>query len=269
MIFVLYLVIVLFLSGVFMLNIDFSKKTILVTGASSGIGRATATTLSQLGARVVLSGRNDEALRETLNLMVGEGHNLAPFDLAQDCEKIPSWLKTIAAEHGLLSGLVHCAGVEETVPLRQVDHMMFDRVLRINTEAALFLVKGISQKKCHVPPCSIVLISSVAGLTGQAARSVYCASKGALNAMTKSLAVELARKNIRVNTVCPGQVETEMGANIKSKVGENQYQAIVDAHPLGLGKPEDVAMSVSFLLSDAARWVTGTSLVVDGGYTSI
>jgi NAD(P)-dependent dehydrogenase (short-subunit alcohol dehydrogenase family) len=131
------------------------------------------------------------------------------------------------------------------------------------------LAKGVAQKKCFGTPCSIVFMSSVMGIVGRPASSIYSASKGALNAMSTSLAVELARKGIRVNTVCPGQVQTEMDDAIRKRLGVNLYQSIVDAHPLGLGKPEDVAGTVAFLLSDMSRWITGTHLVVDGGYTAI
>jgi NAD(P)-dependent dehydrogenase (short-subunit alcohol dehydrogenase family) len=252
-----------------MLSMEFSKRKILVTGASSGIGRAVAVELSRLGADVLLCARNQGRLEETLSLMAPGQHALCPFDLAEQCGEIPQWIKRLTKEHGPLNGLVHCAGIEVTLPVQQSDPDVLEKVLCINTKAALMLAKGVSHKTCCSLPCSIVFISSVMALVGRPARAIYSASKGALEGMTKSLAVELARKKIRVNTICPGQVQTEMDSAIRNKLGESMYKRIVEAHPLGLGDPEDVAASVAFLLSDMSRWITGTNIVVDGGYTAV
>ncbi|GAU09372.1 SDR family NAD(P)-dependent oxidoreductase [Desulfoplanes formicivorans] len=250
-------------------GLDFGGRRVLITGASSGIGRAAAIVLSSLGADIVLCGRDEKRLEETLDAMNDGQHIMAPFDLAEDLEGIPDWLKYITGEHGPLNGLVHCAGIESTIPVRQVDPESIENVLRINTKAALLLAKGVCSKKSFRLPCSIVFISSVMAIAGRPARSIYSASKGALNAMARSLAIELARKNIRVNTICPGQVQTEMDEAMRQRMGVKLYEQIVEAHPLGLGKPEDIASSIAFLLSDMSRWITGTSLVVDGGYTAI
>ena len=246
---------------------NLSGYRILVTGASSGIGRATSIYLAELGADVVLCARDEQRLHETLHAMPGGNHSVAPLDLSENIDDIPAWIKRMSQD-GPFHGLVHCAGIEKTVPVRLVSQSSFEDVLRINTEAALMLTKGIRQKKCFTLPCSIVFISSVASLTGQPGISLYCASKGALNAMARALAVELARQSIRVNTISPGHVETEMNATIQSKLTQEQYAGIVAAHPLGLGRPEDVAGAAAFLLSDNARWITGTNMVVDGGYTA-
>lgn len=242
-------------------------KRVLVTGASSGIGRATCIYLAKFGVDVVLCGRNDKRLKETMDLMSQGNHELAPLDLSKHLNDIPAWVKSLAEKP--FDGLVHSAGIEKTLPVRQTDQVTFDNILKINTQAALMLVRGISQKKCHALSSSVVFISSVASLSGRPGLSMYSASKGALNAMAKALAAELARKKIRVNTVCPGQVKTEMDEAVRMKIGQDRYQKIIDAHPLGLGEPEDVAGAVAFLLSDAARWITGTSLIVDGGYTAL
>ncbi len=251
-----------------MLNMNLTGKKILVTGASSGIGRATAIGLSQLGADIILNGRNQNRLAQTFEAMSRGNHYLAPFDLAEDMDSLPGWIKKIVRAHGQLNGIVHCAGVEITLPVRQASVNYMDKVLDINTKAALMLAKGICQKQCFALPCSIVFVSSVVAIKGQAALSIYSASKGALNAMTRSLAVEFGTKNIRVNTICPGYVQTEMGDDIQKKIGKERYESIIASHPLGLGNPEDIAASIGFLLSDASRWVTGTNLVVDGGYTA-
>jgi NAD(P)-dependent dehydrogenase (short-subunit alcohol dehydrogenase family) len=249
-------------------GIDLSERKVLVTGASSGIGRAASIMLSTFGAKIVLCGRDEKRLAETLDLMSGDNHVIAPFDLNENLEEIPKWLKNVTQNHGSLNGLVHSAGVEATLPIRQTDVASINRVMGVNLYAALMLAKGIAQKKCFGAPCSIVFISSVMGIVGRPTRSIYSASKGALNAMSTSLALELARKKIRVNTICPGQVQTEMDDAMRKRLGTDLYQRIVDAHPLGLGKPEDVAGTIAFLLSDLSRWITGTHLVVDGGYTA-
>lgn len=251
-----------------MLDKEFSKRVILVTGASSGLGRAVAVELSKLGADVLLCGRNQTRLDETLSLMSSGHHAVCPFDLAEKCDEIPQWIQMLAKEYGRLNGLVHCAGVEVTLPVQQSNTEAWDKVFNINTKAALMLAKGISNKLCFIHPCSVVFISSILSIVGQTSCVIYSASKGAINAMTRSLSLEMARKKIRVNTICPGYVQTEMNLTIKKKLGEFMYQKIIDDHPLGIGDPKDVASAAIFLLSDMSKWVTGTSLIVDGGYTA-
>jgi NAD(P)-dependent dehydrogenase (short-subunit alcohol dehydrogenase family) len=246
---------------------DLAGRRVLVTGASSGIGRAASIFLSGLGADIVLCARDVKRLTQTKSAMSRGNHQAVPYDLTSDQDGIPGWIKGLAGE-GPFNGLVHCAGVEKTLPANMTDNKAFQSIFQINVQAALMLARGIRQKSCHALPCSLVFVSSVAAMTGQPGRSLYCASKGALDAAARSLAVEFANKGIRVNTVAPGQVQTEMDEQVKAKIGKEGYQKIVDAHPLGLGKPEDVAAAIAFLLSDASRWITGTNLVVDGGYTA-
>jgi len=243
-------------------------RRIVVTGASSGIGRATAVALSQLGASVIAVGRNPERLNQTMITMQPGGHSSYLLDLAENIDALPGVVSEWARNHGPFNGLVHCAGIEMTLPVRQMDAVSLDKIMRVNTGAALMLVKGMCQKGNYDRPCSVVMISSVAALTGQAAHSAYSASKGALSAMSRSLAMELARKHIRVNTVCPGQVATEMDETVRAKLGSEKYESIIAAHPLGLGRPIDVAGAIAFLLSDASAWITGTDLIVDGGFTA-
>jgi NAD(P)-dependent dehydrogenase (short-subunit alcohol dehydrogenase family) len=246
---------------------DFAGRRILVTGASSGIGRAASIFLSGLGADIVLCARDEQRLTQTKSAMSRGNHQAVPYDLTSDPDGIPGWIKGLAGE-GPFNGLVHCAGVEKTLPANMTDNKAFQSIFQINVQAALMLARGIRQKGCHALPCSLVFVSSVAAFAGKSGLSLYCSSKGALNAAARALAVEFAGYGFRVNTVCPGYVETEMNAYVKTRLTEEQYKAIVDAHPLGLGKPEDVAAAIAFLLSDASRWITGTNLVVDGGYTA-
>jgi NAD(P)-dependent dehydrogenase (short-subunit alcohol dehydrogenase family) len=246
---------------------DLQQRTVVVTGASSGIGRATSVLLSQLGARVLLIGRNEKRLAETASQLSGEGHRVEPFDL-NEVDSIAQWLKGLSSETGVLHGLVHCAGVHITRPLRFLSNDDVDGVMRINLNAAIGLAKGFRQKGVCQSGGSIVLLSSVMALVGQPGVAAYAASKGAIAALTKSLSLELARDGVRINCIAAAQVETEMTEAMHQSLSPEQVAEIHAMHPLGIGTPLDVAHAVAFLLADTARWITGTTLVVDGGYTA-
>jgi 3-oxoacyl-[acyl-carrier protein] reductase len=246
---------------------DMTGRTVLVTGASSGIGRETAILLSQMGARLVLVARSADQLAATQAQLDGTGHYVEPFDLA-NVGQIPGELMDLARRCGPLGALVHSAGVQKTVPLKVLEEEHLAEVMKVNLNAAVALAKGFRQKKVAAPGGSIVFVSSVAGLVGVSGASAYSASKGALIALTKSLAAELSREGIRVNCVAPGYVRTEMMQQFLRTVPAEQLQAIESMHLLGLGHPRDVANAIAFLLADTARWITGTVLVVDGGYTA-
>lgn len=248
---------------------DFLKlggKRVLVTGASSGLGRATALLLDQLGAEVILSGRDPQRLEQTAALCGGKAI-VRPFDL-EKLDEIPPWLKEIAEQGGPLSGLVHSAGVQLTRPLRMLASSQFEQLWRVNVGAAAMLTKGFRQKQVRAEWGAVVLVSSVMGLTGAPGVSAYAATKGAVASMTRALALELAPEKIRVNSVAPGHVKTEMAERVEQLLTPQQIAAIEAMHPLGLGQPADVAQAIAFLLSEASRWITGTTLVVDGGYTA-
>ena len=242
-------------------------RTVLVTGASSGLGRAISILVSKLGGRVVMVARSEHRLAETMSLLDGGEHRVEPFDLNQ-LDAIPGWMKKLASEVGALDGLVHSAGLHATLPLRVLKPSRLDELMKVNVSAAMALTKGFRQRGVRAEQGSVVYLASVAALAGSAGNAGYSATKGALVSMCRSLAVELATEQIRVNCLAPGWVPTELAAKAESKLEDAQLQAISDMHPLGLGRPDDVANAAAFLLADTGRWVTGQTLVIDGGYTA-
>lgn len=245
--------------------LDLSGRTVLVTGASSGIGRATALYLSRLGAKVIATGRDRDRVQETVDALTGDGHLGTCCDLGE-VAAIPGWLKSLCAEVGGLHGIAHCAGIQATKPIRLADAAFIEQALMTNLGSALMLAQAFRQKGCHAPAASLVLVSSSAALRTAPGNTVYAASKGGIVAATKGLGVELLRDGIRVNCVAPAMVETEMSARFRQALSEENYQRVVDMHPLGVGQPDDVAGAIAFLLADTGRWITGSTLCVDGGF---
>jgi NAD(P)-dependent dehydrogenase (short-subunit alcohol dehydrogenase family) len=244
---------------------DISGRRFLVTGASSGIGRETAMLLAQLGARLCLSGRDAGRLEDTLASLPGGGHAAHTFEL-RDVDAIPAWIKALAAEGDPFDGLVHCAGINEIRPLRMTSLSDVEAILHTNVATCFGLARGFRQRGVHAAEASLVFMSSVYALAGESGVSAYSASKGAVNSLTRSLAVELARDWIRVNAVAAGYVDTPMTRKTSVMLPEEQRTAIGKRYLLGAATPKDVPASIAFLLSPAARWITGTILTVDGGY---
>lgn len=245
-----------------------SGKTILVTGASSGIGRKTAMVLDELDAKLVLVGRNKEVLEKTRSELKSNKHHLvAPFDL-NNISDINTWLKGFVSQNEfLLDGVVHSAGLHKTVPLRLGDIQHYDELMRINLYAGIAILQSMMNKKVGKTGFSFIFISSVMGQVGQAGVSGYSSTKGAVDAFVKSSALEAVTRQARVNSIAPGFVESEMSEQIFSILTEEQQEVIIGQHPLGIGSPEDIAFGAAYLLSDAAKWITGTVLTIDGGYT--
>lgn len=245
-------------------------QTVLITGASSGIGQACAVACSQAGARVLACGRNEARLQGTLAQLDKQhlNHRALLMELTHP-EEVDAIMGGLQDEGVNINGFVHCAGVSTTLPLRNFKPEHMQQMFNTNVTAALYLAKWVTKKK-FVPESeqSIVLMSSVMGNLGESGKCMYSATKGALQAVARSLAVELASKKIRVNTISPGVVETPMSQNAVYSRNEEARKAIEEMHPLGLGRPDDVAAGVLFLISPASRWVTGVNLVVDGGYSS-
>ncbi|MEN3940212.1 SDR family oxidoreductase [Prosthecobacter sp. SYSU 5D2] len=247
--------------------LDLSGKTVLVTGASSGIGRDACILLSELGAKVILVARRQDELVKTLESMTGEGHHYYSFDVTQ-VRETAAWMKTVAVECGPIDGIVCAAGATNTEAIRHLDFDKMDHLMDLNFKASMAMVHAVRQKQVRRKDggLSVVLVSSTAGHKGFPGLSIYAATKGAIDAAVRVLAIELARESIRVNSVVPGLVQTEMVISYEQNVaGKNAVKAGFDLHPLGAGFPRDVSNALAFLLSDASRWITGTSLVVDGG----
>jgi len=247
---------------------DLKNKNIIVTGASSGIGRQCAVTFSQLGANVILIARNKERLKETYNKLDIGNHLIISQDITE-YDKLKEIVNTAVDKIGKISGFVHSAGIEMTVPLRSMTPSYYENMFATNVISGFELVRIISKKKyLDEKGASFVFISSVMGILGQAGKVGYCSSKGALISGAKAIALELVKKNIRVNCILPGVVETEMSNKIFENLPEESKKSIINMHPLGLGRPEDIAYACTYLLSDFAKWVTGTNLIVDGGYSA-
>ena len=245
----------------------FHGQTVLVTGASSGIGRAVARLLVGQGARVLLGGRNQAILAADAEALGPERALPVPREL-DDLDGACAWVGELTQNFGPLDGLVHCAGVRSGQPIRMLKQAHLARILALHVEVPLGLIKGFRQRRPKGLGGSVVLLSSVLGLVGSPLETAYSAAKAALGGVVRSAALELAPEAIRVNAIAPGYVATEMLAGLRETLTEEQFARIVERHPLGLGQPEDVAHAAAFLLGAGARWITGTTLVVDGGYTA-
>ena len=248
---------------------DLKNKNIIVTGASSGIGRQCAITFSQLGANVILIARNKERLKEAFSKLEKGNHLIISQDITE-YNTLEEIVKYSVEKVGRISGFVHSAGIEKTLPLRSMQPSYYEKMFSVNVIAGFELARIISKKKyLSENGASFVFISSVMGILGEKACAGYCASKGALLAGCKSLALELVSKHIRANSIIPGQINGTMMTNkMLNNFTPELRKAKYDMHPLGYGKPEDVANACAFLLSDASRWITGTNLIVDGGYSA-
>lgn len=250
------------------MNNMLSGKTVLVTGASSGIGRAVAQFFSVQGSRVIIAGRSISRLNDTLSTLTGDGHFYVSGDLS-DTDELKRIMNDVFEVGGTLDGVVHCAGIQKTLPLQALKEADFDDLFNVNVKSAQFIAKFLRRKgRYNKDGTSLTFITSVAATCGEPAISTYSASKAALIGLCKSLSSELARNNIRVNCIAPGHVETEMALEFSKQLTTEQHVIIEGKHPLGLGKPEDVAHAAAFLSSDLSRWITGTTLFVDGGYSA-
>ena len=239
-------------------------KCILVTGASSGIGRGVAVACSQMGAKVVLSGRNEIRLQETLASLTGEGHIVIGGDLNSEETR-----KEIVDKLPTLNGVAYCAGILQIQMAKFMDQSSLEGIFQTNVFSPLMLNTLLLKKKKIQKDASIIFISSISGVfRSQIGEGGYGATKAALTGYVKSLALELSALGIRVNTIHPGIVETPILEVSNSIFGKEELESLRQKYPLKrFGKPEDIAHCAVYLLSDASSWMTGSNILIDGGYT--
>jgi NAD(P)-dependent dehydrogenase (short-subunit alcohol dehydrogenase family) len=248
--------------------LDFAEKAFVITGAGSGIGKEIALLCYENGAKLLLLDKNEAGLLETAKQMVSERYMLSAFDLTE-YEKIEEEVASAIDKLGLFSGFCHSAGFEYTLPIKSMSPKHYQDLFNVNTIAAFELARILSKKKyAALEGASFVFIASIMGLVGRPGLTGYSATKGALISGAKSMALELAAKNIRVNCVSPGTVRTELIERMLQNLEPEQREKRLGDFPLGIGCPNDVANLVAFLLSDRSKWITGTNIAIDGGYTA-
>lgn len=239
------------------------NKTIFITGASSGIGKAVAIECSKMGANVIITGRNVERLAETFSLLEGDNHKQIIADLCNN-----DTIQILIDNLPTLNGIVHCAGITDHKPPQFINQKNLTEIFEINFLSPALITSALIKNKKVTKEGSIVFLASTAGVYGSyVTGSSYSATKGAIAGMTKGLALDLAPRKIRVNTVCPAMINTNI-VGVDSRVTEEQQIEDAKKYPLKrYGEPEEVAYAVIYLLSDASRWTTGTNILIDGGLT--
>lgn len=234
-------------------------KTILVTGASSGIGRGIAIACSKMGATIVINGRNERRLAETINEMKGDNHLSLAADLSDG-----QALSAMVAKLPKLDGIVHCAGIGQRVLCKQLQETDVDDMMEVNFKAPVMLQAEILKQKKINKGASVVFIASIASGSPTIGNAMYSASKGAIISYANCLALELAPRFIRVNSILPAMIWTDL--IFKGGLTEEELKEDEKKYPLKrYGKPEDVANLAIYLLSDASTWMTGSSIKITGG----
>lgn len=242
------------------------KGTVLITGATSDIGAAIAVKLKFAGYSPILVGRNNAKLQSVASKLSIDANHCFVID-NNNCDNLQNNFKNIVNSVGKLSGMVLCSGSHEIRPIKAQTSTSLFNAFQQNTFSSLMFAKCFASSLYSNSNSSLVFISSTAALVGEVGLSAYSAAKGALISATKSLAVELAPRRLRVNCISPGWVETEHAFKVKASIGQDAVTEIERLYPLGFGEPEDIANVAEFLLSDKSRWITGQNLIVDGGRT--
>jgi NAD(P)-dependent dehydrogenase (short-subunit alcohol dehydrogenase family) len=241
---------------------DFNEKRLLITGASSGIGRAIAITAAECGAKLIIIGRDAARLTETFNLLPGEDHQMFCGDLCKD-----DFIQEIVANVQKIDGLVHCAGMMFLHPIRFIGREELEKMYSINLHAPILLTSALVSKKKFNTGSSVVFMSSVSGTRKSFyGGALYGSSKSALEAFSATLALEQASKGIRSNCIAAGLVTTPMAEQYLGDSESESAKIYEKQYPLGFGKADDVTSACLYLLSDDSRWVTGTVLTLDGGH---
>ena len=238
------------------------NKTILVTGASSGIGRVAAVECSRMGAVVYLTGRNSDRLHETLSMLEGEGHRAFMTDLTKE-----DGLNALAEFVPPLDGLVNNAGEVKTLPTDFISRSKLVGLMEINTFAPILLFQNLLKKKKILKNASVVFVASVSGIYCAVIGNVlYSTSKGAINGFVKNAALDLAGRGIRINAICPGMIDSHLLDD--GIITDSDLRKERNKYPMKrFGRPEEVAFAIIYMLSDASSFTTGSSLLVDGGFT--
>ena len=243
-------------------------KTIVITGAASGIGRQCAVDFSNAGANLVLLDINEEQLTVTRDLCNHDVIcNCYRCDLTDD-GGLEAIVNKAVADTGPINGMLHCAGIERTLPYNKLSSTDYSRIYSVNVVGAMNLLKYLTKKSNRAESAKFVLIASITSLVGRPGVAAYAASKGAIVSVVKTLALEMASKGMTINCISPGTILTPLMQSMMESLTEEQKAERKAGFPLGLGRPSDIANVAMFLLSDAARWITGQNIVVDGGYTS-
>lgn len=236
---------------------------ILVTGASSGIGREISIMLSQSGFQCILTGRDEDKLAQTIMMLSGSNH----FYISGDLNDI-NVIDKIVEKVGFLCGVIHSAGIIKLAPWKYVKRNVFEGIMNINLYSPFFLTQALLKKNKLLNGSSILFISSISGpIIGSKGNLMYSASKSAINGLVKVLALELAEKNIRVNVISAGMIMSEMWSDTNNIISSDQLLEDSKKYPLGYGKTEDVASMAVFLMSDKSKWITGSTIVLDGGFS--
>ena len=247
--------------------INLTNKTVLITGASSGMGRETARLVSSLGGNTILIARREEKLRETLVCMSGI-NRIYPYDLS-DINGIEELIQQVIGENGPIDGFVHSAGVPGTRPLKMMKPDALRSIVNINFYSFYEICRCITKDGNYHPGLSIVGISSVSSKIGSRGKVAYAASKAAMDDYTNQVVTDYLDRGIRINTICPGLIETDIFTAFKNNAGDSEdAKGKLDRQYLGLGKPIDVANLIVFLLSNASNTISGQNINVDGGMLS-
>jgi NAD(P)-dependent dehydrogenase (short-subunit alcohol dehydrogenase family) len=249
-------------------NKGFANEWVLVSGASSGIGRAIAVELVRQGARVALLGRRRAQLEETARQCGDASRSeVLEIDLTQ-MDQIAPAISALAGRIGRLYGLCHSAGIVQTLPLAATKPERLRAMLDVNLTAGLELSRALTRREVlDEGGGSILWIASIYAHVGAPGQVGYAATKGAITSAVRSMALELVPRKVRVNCLSPGLVKTPMTDAAHSRMSADQWARLEALHPLGAGQPEDIGRAAAFLLDPANRWITGTDLIIDGGYT--
>jgi NAD(P)-dependent dehydrogenase (short-subunit alcohol dehydrogenase family) len=247
---------------------DYQDKCIVVTGASSGIGEAIAIEIARKGSKPILVGRNADKLRATASQLGIPEQYVLPLDLSDHAAILPG-IRSVSKKTGPIYGLCHAAGIADTVSLSSCSVDKMKQMMDINLYAGIEIARAVCRRDImEQNGGSILFIASIYAMIGMTGEIGYSASKGGIMAAARAMAIELARRRIRVNVLSPGLVKTRMTEQAFAKLPEKHRKEIEDSHPLGTGMPDDVARAAAFLLDPQNRWITGTNLTIDGGYTA-